>query len=110
MLCCLFMHTYQLGNTYHPHAREKLEYDGYSAGKLVCSSDVFPRRPRPTWLARLRNDLPPGLQLRATSMPSSSPSVALGNFPQAFTHLSLISACYHLDDALNKAMRPQLAI
>jgi len=36
--------------------------------------------------------------------------VALGNFPQAFTHLSLISACYHLDDALNKAMRSQLAI
>ena len=36
--------------------------------------------------------------------------VALGNFPQAFTHLSLISACYHLDDALNKAMREQLAI
>ncbi len=26
------------------------------------------------------------------------------------THLSLISACYHLDDALNKAMRSQLAI
>jgi GH15 family glucan-1,4-alpha-glucosidase len=36
--------------------------------------------------------------------------VALGNFPQAFTHLSLISACYHLDDALNKAMHLQLAI
>jgi GH15 family glucan-1,4-alpha-glucosidase len=26
---------------------------------------------------------------------------ALGNFPQAFTHLSLISACYNLDRALN---------
>lgn len=36
--------------------------------------------------------------------------VALGNFPQAFTHLSLISACYHLDDALNKAMHLQLTI
>lgn len=26
---------------------------------------------------------------------------ALGNFPQAFTHLSLISSCYNLDRALN---------
>ncbi len=28
---------------------------------------------------------------------------ALGNFPQAFTHLSLITACYNVDQALNKA-------
>jgi len=27
---------------------------------------------------------------------------ALGNYPQAFTHLSLISACYHIDQALNQ--------
>jgi GH15 family glucan-1,4-alpha-glucosidase len=26
---------------------------------------------------------------------------ALGNYPQAFTHLSLITACYHVDQALN---------
>ncbi|MBA2680016.1 MAG: glycoside hydrolase family 15 protein [Ktedonobacteraceae bacterium] len=26
---------------------------------------------------------------------------ALGNYPQAFTHLALITACYHLDKALN---------
>ncbi|HEU5226975.1 MAG TPA: glycoside hydrolase family 15 protein [Ktedonobacteraceae bacterium] len=26
---------------------------------------------------------------------------ALGNFPQAFSHLALITACYHLDTALN---------
>jgi GH15 family glucan-1,4-alpha-glucosidase len=30
---------------------------------------------------------------------------ALGNFPQAFTHLSLISACYNLDRALNGSLR-----
>src|SRR6266478_2206437 len=27
---------------------------------------------------------------------------ALGNYPQAFTHLSLITACYYIDQALNK--------
>jgi GH15 family glucan-1,4-alpha-glucosidase len=27
---------------------------------------------------------------------------ALGNYPQAFTHLSLITACYHIDHTLNK--------
>ena len=26
---------------------------------------------------------------------------ALGNYPQAFTHLSLIAARYHIDQALN---------
>ena len=28
---------------------------------------------------------------------------ALGNYPQAFTHFSLITACYHIDQALNAA-------
>lgn len=32
---------------------------------------------------------------------------ALGNFPQAFTHLALVTACYHLDKALNT--HPELA-
>ena len=27
---------------------------------------------------------------------------ALGNYPQAFTHLSLITACYNIDQALDK--------
>lgn len=30
---------------------------------------------------------------------------ALGNFPQAFTHLSMISACYNMDRALNGTLR-----
>src|SRR3989475_12870455 len=30
---------------------------------------------------------------------------ALGNFPPAFTHLSLISACYNLDQTLNGTLR-----
>src|SRR5713226_2626980 len=33
---------------------------------------------------------------------------ALGNYPQAFTHLALITACYNIDKALNDA-RPQQA-
>jgi len=28
---------------------------------------------------------------------------ALGNYPQAFTHLSLITACYNIDQMLNRA-------
>jgi GH15 family glucan-1,4-alpha-glucosidase len=30
---------------------------------------------------------------------------ALGNYPQAFTHLSLITACYNIDQALNNRKR-----
>jgi GH15 family glucan-1,4-alpha-glucosidase len=33
---------------------------------------------------------------------------AYGNFPQAFTHLALISACHALDQALGEASRDQL--
>jgi len=32
---------------------------------------------------------------------------AYRNFPQAFTHLALISACYALDQALNEASANQ---
>jgi pentatricopeptide repeat protein len=30
---------------------------------------------------------------------------ALGNYPQAFTHLSLITACYNIDQMLNRSKR-----
>jgi len=30
---------------------------------------------------------------------------ALGNYPQAFTHLSLITACYNIDQMLNRSPR-----
>jgi GH15 family glucan-1,4-alpha-glucosidase len=33
---------------------------------------------------------------------------AYGNFPQAFTHLALISACHALDQALGEASSDQL--
>jgi GH15 family glucan-1,4-alpha-glucosidase len=33
---------------------------------------------------------------------------ARGNYPQAFTHLALITACNRLDQALNKEQRPSL--
>src|SRR5205823_10912929 len=34
---------------------------------------------------------------------------ALGNYPQAFTHLSLITACTNTDEALNKSSPQQAA-
>lgn len=34
---------------------------------------------------------------------------ALGNYPQAFTHLSLITACYYMDRVLDKRNSPQAA-
>ena len=33
---------------------------------------------------------------------------ALGNYPQAFTHLSLITACYNIDQTLNNQRNPSL--
>ena len=60
-------------------------------------TDRAPARPGPPDLredARLRQ--PPGLYAEQTG----SHGEALGNFPQAFTHLALISAAYNLDRTL----------
>lgn len=35
----------------------------------------------------------------------SNTGEALGNFPQAFTHLALISSCYNMDRALNGTLQ-----
>jgi GH15 family glucan-1,4-alpha-glucosidase len=62
---------------------------------LARSGQLFEARIRLEKLLLLSNHV--GLYAEEIS----SMGQALGNFPQAFTHLALITACLALDEALN---------